>query len=95
MKDNKKFWAGRALFFWQCIPPGVGVAAEFDAYIAHVHWYTHVPERGAKSAALVLKASFMDDSGGDLWPVQKLAPCRLGAWSTPWQVLAFAMMRVF
>ena len=50
--------------------------------IAHVHWYKHVPEREAMSAALgcpVFKTSFMDDSGGNLWPVQKLAPCRLGA----------------
>ena len=48
----------------------------------HVHWYKHVPEHEAMSAALgcpVFKTSFMDDGGGNFWPVQKLAPCRLGA----------------
>ncbi len=82
MKDNKKFWAGRVLVFLSHTPPGVGIAADSDAYIAHVHWYNHVPEREAMSAALgcpVFKTSFMDDSGGNLWPVEKLAPCRLGA----------------
>ena len=36
MQDNKKYWAGRVLFFLSHTPPGVDVTADSDAYIAHV-----------------------------------------------------------
>ena len=50
--------------------------------IAHVHWYNHLPERKAMSLALgcpVFRASYMDDSRANMWPVEKLAPRQLAA----------------
>ena len=73
-------WAGRVRFFLSHSPPGVSNGSEVS--IAHVHWYTHLPERDAMSLALgcpVFKASYKDDTGGNMWPVEKLAPCQFSA----------------
>ena len=87
MKDGQqgkeKLWAGRVRFFLSHRPPGVsGAEDDSDVYIAHVHWYKHLPEREAMSLALkcpVFKASYMDDSSGNMWPIERLAPCQLAA----------------
>ena len=82
MSDNNKFWAGRVRFFLSHIPPGVNASSNSNVYIAHVRWYNHLPERKAMSLALgcpVFKASYMDDNRGNMWPVDKLAPCQLAA----------------
>ena len=80
MSDDNKYWAGRVRFFLSHPPPGVSDGS--DVNIAHVHWYNHLPEREAMSGALgcpVFKASFKDDVSGNMWPVEKLAPCQLSA----------------
>ena len=82
MSDNNKFWAGRVRFFLSHTPAGVSVSQDSDVYIVHVHWYNHLPEREAMSPALgcpVFKASYQDDTRGNMWPVEKLAPCQLAA----------------
>ena len=74
------FWHNR--FFLSHTPPGVSASNDSDVYIAHVHWYSHLPEREAVSLALgcpVFKASYMDDSRDNMWPVEKLASCQLAA----------------
>ena len=80
MSDNNKLWAGRVRFFLSHEPPGVSNGSEVS--IAHVHWYTHLPASDAMSPALgcpVFKASYKDDTGGNMWPVEKLAPCQFSA----------------
>ena len=82
MSDDHMFWAGRVRLFLSHTPPGVSASNDSDVYIAHVHWYNRLPEREAMSLALgcpVFKASYMDDSRGNMWPVEKLAPCQLAA----------------
>ncbi|DBA78705.1 TPA: hypothetical protein ACH3X1_008618 [Trebouxia sp. C0004] len=82
MSDDDKFWAGRVRFFLTHTPPGFRASSDTEVYIAHVHRYNHLPEREAMSVALgcpVFKASYMDDSRGNMWPVEKLAPCQLAA----------------
>jgi len=82
MSDNNKFWAGRVRFFLSHIPPGLTPSSDSEVLIAHVRWYNHLPEREAMSLALgcpVFKASYMDDNRGNMWPVEKLAPCQLAA----------------
>ena len=80
MSDNNKLWAGRVRFFLTHTPPGVSDGSE--VYIAHVHWYTHLLDREAMSVGLkcpVFKARYKDDTSGNMWPVEKLAPCQLSA----------------
>ena len=75
-------WAGRVCFFLSHTPPGVDVSDESGVYIAHVKWYNHLPQGQNMSATLncpIFKTSFKDDKGGNMWPVEKLAPCKLGA----------------
>ena len=82
MKVNDRYWAGRMLFFLDHTPPGVHVDCEFTIFIADGKWYNHVPQRQAMSPALscpIFKASYKDDISGNMWPVQKLAPCKLAA----------------
>ncbi|DBA91470.1 TPA: hypothetical protein ACH3X1_003106 [Trebouxia sp. C0004] len=82
MKDNNKCWAGRIRFFLSHTPPGVDVSDESGVFIAHVNWYNHLPQGQNMSAMLncpIFKTSFKDDKGGNMWPVEKLAPCKLGA----------------
>lgn len=82
MKDNDKYWAGRVRFFLSHTPPGVDVSDESGVFIAHVNWYNHLPQGQNMSATLncpIFKTSFKDDKGGNMWPVEKLAPCKLGA----------------
>ena len=77
MKDNNKYWAGRVCFFLSHTPPGVDVSKESGVYIAHVKWYNHLPQGQNMSATLncpIFKTSFKDDKGGNMWPVEKLAP---------------------
>ena len=74
MSDDHNFWAGRVRFFLSHTPPGVSASNDSDVYIAHVHWYNHLHEREAMSLALgcpVFKASYMDDSRGNMWHVEK------------------------
>ena len=80
MQDNGKFWAGRVQFFLSHTPPGVAADSQSGVFIADVKWYSHVPQREAMSPALgcpVFKKTFKDDSSGNMWPVEKLAPCKL------------------
>ena len=82
MKDNNKYWAGRICFFLSHTPPGVDVSDESGVYIAHVNCYNHLPQGQNMSATMncpIFKTSFNDDKGGNMWPVEKLAPCKLGA----------------
>ncbi len=64
------------------------LAAEFgsksydveEACIAHVHWYNKVPARDQihpKIGCPVFKEGFKDDSSGNMWPMEKLAPVSL------------------
>ena len=82
MKVNDRYWAGRMLFFLDHTPPGVHVDCEFTVFIADGKWYNHVPQRQAMSPALscpIFKASYKDDISENMWPVQKLAPCKFAA----------------
>jgi len=76
MKDAGVYWAGRVRFFLSHMPPD----AEVD--IAHVHWYGKVPQGEAMSPTLncpVFLKAFKDDQSGNMWPVDQLAPCKLGS----------------
>ena len=82
MQDAGVYWAGRLHFFLSHTPHGatVGSGAEID--IAHVHWCGKVPQREAMSPTLncpVFLMAFKDDQKGNMWPVDQLAPCNLGA----------------
>ncbi|DBA87960.1 TPA: hypothetical protein ACH3X1_004945 [Trebouxia sp. C0004] len=79
MKENNKYWAGRVRFFLSHTPLGVDVSHESRVFIAHVNWYNHLPQGQNMSATLKCPTSFKDDKGDNMWPVEKLAPCKLGA----------------
>ena len=79
---NDKYWAERVCYFLSHTPPGVDESDESGVFIAHVNWYNHLPQGQNMSATLncpIFKTSFKDDKGGNMWPVEKLAPCKLGA----------------
>ncbi len=82
MKDDGVYWAGRVRFFLSHMPPGGIVGSDAEIDIAHVHWYGNVPQCEAMSPTLncpVFLKAFKDDQSGNMWPVDQLAPCKLGA----------------
>ncbi len=82
MKDDGVYWAGQVRFFLSHMPPGGIVGSDAEIDIAHVHWYGNVPQCEAMSPTLncpVFLKAFKDDQSGNMWPVDQLAPCKLGA----------------
>ncbi|DBA65566.1 TPA: hypothetical protein ACH3X2_003127 [Trebouxia sp. C0005] len=82
MQDAGVYWAGRVRFFVSHTPPDATVDGGADVDIAHVHMYGKVPQREAMSPTLncpVFLKAFKDDQSGNMWPVDQLAPCKLGA----------------
>lgn len=75
IRDNGVSWASRVCLLLVHTPHGclTGVEAE----VAHVCWYERV-KRDTMSAALmwpVFMRHCNDDHNGNMWPIEKLAPC--------------------
>lgn len=84
MKDSGVYWAGRVRYFLSHTPPGMThVHGDSMADIAHVSWYGHVPAREASVCPTlgcpIFKKCFKDDPKGNMWPMEKLTPCKLAA----------------
>ncbi|KAL3134392.1 hypothetical protein ABBQ38_006453 [Trebouxia sp. C0009 RCD-2024] len=83
MKYEGKLWAGRARFFLVHTPPGIHPSPDSGVLIAHVKWYNDVSAREQATTVFgcpVFRTSFKAGKGTcNLWPIDKLAPCQLGA----------------
>ncbi len=86
-KSNGKYWAGRVNAFVSHAPPGWEDCHPFEkANVAEVNWYADaVPTAGISiglSVCLgctVFKRDFKYVRTGNLWPIERLTPCKLAA----------------
>ena len=83
MKFASKYSAGRARFFLVHTPPGIDISLDSGVLNAHVKWYNHVSAREQATTAFgcpIFRSGFKAEKEScNLWPIEKLAPCRLGA----------------
>ncbi|KAL3131095.1 hypothetical protein ABBQ38_000406 [Trebouxia sp. C0009 RCD-2024] len=82
MWDSGEYWAGRVRFLLSHTPPGMQHGAE-SVDIAHVTWYGHVSSREPAICPVlgcpIFRKCFKDDPKGNMWPLEKLTPCKLAA----------------
>ena len=83
-RDGTQFFAGKVSAFLSHSAPGCVPEPQHEANIAYVQWYARKPDtHGAanKSSPIlscpISNKSTPDHPGGNLWPVEKLAPCKL------------------
>jgi len=81
---------GRVKAYFTHAPPGAIPDEDYETSIADIKWYARVPLSGTAAAAAaaqsskllgcpIFKKQFYDDSRGNFWPINKLAPCKLAA----------------
>lgn len=83
-EGQRSLLAGRVRFFLHHTPPGSDHGDDHGIDIAHVRWYAHVLAREAICPVLdcpVFKKAYKDDTSGNMWPMEKLAPCAFAALS--------------
>lgn len=86
-KSDGKCWAGHVCAFLSHTPPGYeDCAPHLEADVAEVVWFAEaVPAEGITDGASndlqcpVFKRAWQDDPTGNLWPVDRLAPCKLAS----------------
>lgn len=85
-RDGPTVTAGRVKAFLAHVPPGVQMNRANEVYIADVQWYAQVPAShvaAQKSSKIlgcpIFKKTIHDHSGGNFWPVSKIAQCKLCA----------------
>ena len=86
-KSNGKYWAGRVNAFLSHAPPGwEDCHLSEEANVAEVDWFADaVPAAGISDGLSVclgcpvFKRDFKDDRTGNLWPMERLTPCKLAS----------------
>ena len=86
-KANGKYWAGRVCAFLEHVPPGFEDCHPDNMHmpaLAEVAWFANaMPAEGVSGGIAVdlkcpvFKRAWQDDPTGNLWPVDRLAPCKL------------------
>ncbi|KAL3138912.1 hypothetical protein ABBQ32_005732 [Trebouxia sp. C0010 RCD-2024] len=84
-KSKGRYWAGRVTAFLCHDPPGwQDCEVEHQATMADVHWFAHAAAARDVTNGMathlqcpVFKREFMDDPTGNLWPLDRLSPCKL------------------
>ena len=84
-KSKGKYWAGRVTAFLCHNPPSQeDCHPDEQANIAEVQWFARAVEAPSVSDGIatdlkcpVFKREFKDDPTGNLWPLEKLSPCKL------------------
>ncbi len=85
--SNDKYWAGRVNAFLSHAPPGwEDCHLSEEANVAEVDWFADaVPAAGISDGLSVclgcpvFKRDFQDDRIGNLWPMERLTPCKLAS----------------
>ena len=85
-RDGTQLIAGRVRAFLSHCAPGCDPDPELEANIADVEWYapvpsTHVAAQHSREilGCPIFKRHTPDHPNGNLWPVEKLTPCKLAA----------------
>ena len=82
MRNAGRIHVGRVKAFLSHLAPGcVWQSSQDEVNIADVRWLAHVPE-GEEAISSTLKCpvfqkKFHDDPTGNMWPLEKLTPCKL------------------
>ena len=84
IRHNGQLRVGKVTQFLSHAAPGTHAMPDDETNIANVQWYGHASavleaQTMASLGCPVVKSTFEENLSGNMWPVEKLLPCKLAA----------------